>query len=281
MSKGTSRTRYGRLPVRRGPSARSGQITPATNYQLGGTTVPWVQETVGATTALGYSMPRAFDSQSFNLSYSFARVGGSFRSRRALDPYGTPSIPARGMLGTHAPRLGLLERPELPLERRQRERLQRRRDARRRRPRARERLRPATPRRSTSRRTSRCRGSSTTCSRSTRGAARAAAIAAGSGPFYVGGFIDLPVVNVVQNVLIQGGVALRGYPVVAEVGQLLRALQRRVPLPDPERRPRAVDAAHLPQPDHAARRSSTTAARSTTRHAPSSRRASAASSGST
>jgi hypothetical protein len=40
----------------------------------------------------------------------------------------------------------------------------------------------------------------------------------GRGPFYIGGFIDLPVVNVVQNSLIQGGIQLRGYPVVAEVG---------------------------------------------------------------
>ncbi|MGH7270726.1 MAG: hypothetical protein ACREJ3_09875, partial [Polyangiaceae bacterium] len=40
----------------------------------------------------------------------------------------------------------------------------------------------------------------------------------GNGPFYVGGFIDLPVVDVVRNQLIQGGIQLRGYPVVAEVG---------------------------------------------------------------
>ncbi len=40
----------------------------------------------------------------------------------------------------------------------------------------------------------------------------------GRGPFYIGGFIDLPLVDVVQNTLIQGGIALRGYPVVAEQG---------------------------------------------------------------
>ncbi|HEX4447832.1 MAG TPA: BamA/TamA family outer membrane protein, partial [Polyangiaceae bacterium] len=43
----------------------------------------------------------------------------------------------------------------------------------------------------------------------------------GRGPFYVGGFIDLPVVNVVRNSLIQGGVELRGYPVVAEAGNYM------------------------------------------------------------
>jgi outer membrane protein assembly factor BamA len=40
----------------------------------------------------------------------------------------------------------------------------------------------------------------------------------GRGPFFVGGFIDLPVVDVVRNTLIQGGIQLRGYPVVSEVG---------------------------------------------------------------
>jgi hypothetical protein len=34
----------------------------------------------------------------------------------------------------------------------------------------------------------------------------------------VGGFIDLPLVDVVRNSLIQGGVALRGYPSVIEAG---------------------------------------------------------------
>ena len=40
----------------------------------------------------------------------------------------------------------------------------------------------------------------------------------GNGAFYVGGFQDIPLVSTIQNSLVQGGVALRGYPVVAEVG---------------------------------------------------------------
>jgi outer membrane protein assembly factor BamA len=35
----------------------------------------------------------------------------------------------------------------------------------------------------------------------------------------VGGFVDFPVINIVQNSLVQGGIVLRGYPVVAETGQ--------------------------------------------------------------
>jgi WD40-like Beta Propeller Repeat len=40
----------------------------------------------------------------------------------------------------------------------------------------------------------------------------------GRGAFYVGSFVDLPVVDTIQNTLIQGGITLRGYPPVAESG---------------------------------------------------------------
>jgi outer membrane protein assembly factor BamA len=40
----------------------------------------------------------------------------------------------------------------------------------------------------------------------------------GAGLFYVGGFTDLPFVDTVRNQLIQGGIVLRGYPVVALAG---------------------------------------------------------------
>jgi outer membrane protein assembly factor BamA len=41
----------------------------------------------------------------------------------------------------------------------------------------------------------------------------------GRGTFYVGGFVDEPVIDTVRSSLIQGGIVLRGYPVVAEVGR--------------------------------------------------------------
>jgi hypothetical protein len=208
---------YGRLPVDMSASVFR-QISPATNYQLGSNTVPWIQETVGATTALGYSMPRAFDSQSFNMSYSFARVGGQLPLPAAdLSPYNTPNIPARSTLGTlHlgwsysnsegylwsvGPENGFSAGATLDLSD------------------------PAL-------------ASDSTGYAATFGLAayfkmpwfrhhvlalHAAGGSAGDnrggrGPFYVGGFIDLPIVNVVRNSLIQGGVELRGYPVVAEAG---------------------------------------------------------------
>jgi hypothetical protein len=43
--------------------------------------------------------------------------------------------------------------------------------------------------------------------------------AGGRGPFYVGGFQDIPLVSTIQNSLVQGGIVLRGYPVVAEIGR--------------------------------------------------------------
>jgi hypothetical protein len=41
----------------------------------------------------------------------------------------------------------------------------------------------------------------------------------GRGAFYVGSFVDLPLVDTVRNVLIQGGITLRGYPPVIVAGR--------------------------------------------------------------
>ncbi|HEY5146120.1 MAG TPA: hypothetical protein VII82_05110 [Polyangiaceae bacterium] len=208
---------YGRLPVDMSISAFR-TITPQSNYQLGGTTIPWVAETVGATTALSYSMPRAFDSQSFSLSYSFARVGGTLPlPASSLDPYDTPTIPGRTSLGTMhlgwaysnaqsflwgvGNESGFSVGTSLDLSD------------------------PALASDST--------GYAATIGFSTYFAmpwfqhhALALHVSGGAsgnnrggrGPFYVGGFVDLPVVDVVRNSLIQGGIVLRGYPVVAEFG---------------------------------------------------------------
>jgi outer membrane protein assembly factor BamA len=209
---------YGRLPVDLGISVFR-QITPATTYQFGSNNLQWIQESVGATTALGYSMPRAFDSQNFNLSYSFARVGGQLPPVPAavLNPYNTPSIPSRSTLGSvHfgwsysnadsylwsvGPENGIAVGATLDLSD------------------------PALASDSS--------GYAATIGFGTyfkmpwlrhhalalhASGGFAADNRGGRGPFYVGGFIDLPVVDTVRNTLIQGGVELRGYPVVAEAG---------------------------------------------------------------
>jgi hypothetical protein len=208
---------YGRLPFDVGLSVfRS--IAPETNYSLGNNTVQWIQETLGATTEIAYSMPRAFDSQSFDLSYSVARQGGELPLPVSqLNPYDTPSIPSRATLGTvhlgwsYSNAQGYLfsvgnehgyslsasfDVADKALA-------------------------------------SDFTGYAATFNFSTyylmpwlrhhalalhAGGGMSGGNRGGRGPYYIGGFIDLPVMNVVQNYLIQGGIALRGYPVVAEVG---------------------------------------------------------------
>jgi hypothetical protein len=208
---------YGRLPFDVSISAFR-QIAPQTNYSIGNDTIPWVQETVGVSTGLLYSMPRAFDSQSFSLSYSFSRTAGELPLPAAdINPYNTPNIPTRGTLGalhlgwsysnaqgylwSVGNETGFTVGANLDLSD------------------------PALASDSTGYAASfgfatylkmpwlqhhvlalHAEGGA---SGNNRG---------GRGPFYVGGFIDLPVVNVVRNSLIQGGVELRGYPVVAEAG---------------------------------------------------------------
>jgi outer membrane protein assembly factor BamA len=41
----------------------------------------------------------------------------------------------------------------------------------------------------------------------------------GRGAFFVGSYVDLPLVDTIRNVLIQGGITLRGYPTVFEAGR--------------------------------------------------------------
>ena len=91
---------YNRLPFDFGFSAYR-VVSPGGGYQLGRNSIPWNVETTGATAALGFALPRAFDSQSFSLSYSLARYAGELPLPVAqLNPYDTPSIPFRGLLGT-------------------------------------------------------------------------------------------------------------------------------------------------------------------------------------
>jgi hypothetical protein len=214
---GTLAYTYSRLPFDVGASVFR-QIAPNTNYQLGSNTVPWVEETAGATTSISYSMPRAFDSQSFNLSYSIARYAGQLPLPSAdISPYNTPSIPSLGTLGSLHLGWGYsnaqsylwsvgaesgisigasvdISDPALASD---------------------------------------YSGYAATLAFATYltmpwlqhhalglhvSGGAAGDNRGGRGPFYVGGFIDLPVIDVVRNSLIQGGVVMRGYPVVAESG---------------------------------------------------------------
>ncbi|MDP8999350.1 MAG: BamA/TamA family outer membrane protein, partial [Myxococcota bacterium] len=90
---------YARLPFDFGMSAYRA-IVPGGGYALGSNRIPWIEEATGIASGISYRMPRAFDSQSFDLSYSAARVAGNLPLPAAqLNPYDTPANPIRGMIG--------------------------------------------------------------------------------------------------------------------------------------------------------------------------------------
>jgi hypothetical protein len=207
---------YSRLPFDAGVSVFR-QITPST-FQVGGNTLPWVEETVGVSSSVAYSIPRAFDSQAFSLSYSVARVAGRIAIPvSSLNPYDTPAYPTVGLLGAlhlgwaYSNAAGFLWSVgnEQGF------------DA------------SATLDVSDPTLASDFSGYAATVNFATylrmpwlqhhvlalhAGGGASGGNAGGDGPFYVGGFVDEPLVSTVQNTLIQGGIVLRGYPVVAEVG---------------------------------------------------------------
>jgi Tol biopolymer transport system component len=209
---------YGRLPFDVGLSV-SRQIAPQTNYQLGPNTIPYVQETTYASSSISYTRPTAFDVNAFNLSYSIGRSGGSLPLPAGqLNPYDTPNRPTFGTIGTIHVGWGYSNAASylwsvgnesgvdvgLTLDVADRALA------------------------------SDSSGYAATFNLATYlsmpwlrhhvlalhgGGGTSGGNAAGKGPYYIGGFIDLPLVNVVRNVLIQGGIELRGYPVVGESGQ--------------------------------------------------------------
>jgi hypothetical protein len=188
-------------------------------YSAGGGNVPWIMEQAGASTGISYQMPRPYDYQLFALSYSITRYAGELPlPASALNPYDEPSIPTRGMLGSlhlgwgysnaqgylwsvgneHGFSTGVSFDVADPML------------------------------------ASDFVGYAASADITTyllMPWARHHALAlhlggglgggnlGGRGPFYVGGFLDLPVVDTVRNRLVQGGIQLRGYPVAYEIGQ--------------------------------------------------------------
>lgn len=209
---------YSRLPFDVGVSAYR-QISPQVNYQLGGTTVPWIQQVLGASTSVGFSLPRAFDSQSFSLGYSVTQVSGELPLPASLvNPYNTPGVPTRGMLTSlhlgwsYSNAAGFL----WSVSNEQGFDVSASLDV----------SDPAIG--------SDFSGYAAQLNFATylampwlrhhvlalhAGGGVSGGNMGGDGPFYVGGFLDLPLVSVIENSLIQGGVQLRGYPVAYQVGQ--------------------------------------------------------------
>jgi Tol biopolymer transport system component len=212
---------YGRLPVDVGFYVYR-TVAPRGGYQLGTNYKPaWLQEAIGASTGLSYSIPgvNGFDGQSMDLNYSVQRLGGDLPAPiTRYDPYETPSIPQRGFLAdlhlgwgySNTQRFLWSIGPEKGFS------LGANFDF----------TNPAIA--------SEYTGFAAKVDFSTYllmpwlrhhslglhgSAGTSDGNFPGRGPYYVGGFVDLPLYDTVRNILIQGGIVLRGYPTVALTGR--------------------------------------------------------------
>ncbi|HWL88952.1 MAG TPA: hypothetical protein VNO21_24275 [Polyangiaceae bacterium] len=213
---------YGGLPVDLTMGA-SRTITPQGGYQLGPNYKPnWIQEAATFYSAITYNLPNesGLDGQSFALSYAVTRLSGDLPTPAdRLDPYDTPVIPggrgmltslhlgwgysnAQGFLYSIGAEKGFSLGANFDI------------------------TNPAFA--------SDYTGFAATLDFRTyhrmpwlkhhalalhAGLGTGAGNFPGHGPFYVGGFVDLPLYDIVRNTLIQGGIALRGYPPVITVGR--------------------------------------------------------------
>lgn len=62
--------------------------------------LPWVQESVGLETSAGLALPSTFSSHSFRLAAGFVRVAGEAARGTSFDPFNRPLTPFRGQLAT-------------------------------------------------------------------------------------------------------------------------------------------------------------------------------------
>ncbi|MEA2753674.1 MAG: hypothetical protein QOI41_7817 [Myxococcales bacterium] len=210
---------YSRLPFDVGVGVfRS--ITPRGGYQLGtGFRPTVVQETAGFASSIVYSTPTASSTSTYVITHSVARVAADIPVPiDKLDPYETPSFPPRGL--TSSLHLGYSYSN------------------------AERYLWSVGPERGFSLGLSFdftdphlgsdfagwvTNGDFTTYYLMPwlqhhsvalhAGAGTSGGVFPGRGAFFVGSFVDLPIVDTVRNILIQGGVTLRGYPSVIVAGR--------------------------------------------------------------
>jgi hypothetical protein len=209
---------YAALPVDFSISAfRS--IAPRAGYALGQYKPTVVQETAGLSSSLSYSQPKAFDSRSVSVSHVVSRVGAQLPMPiDKLDPYETPAIPPRGLTSSLAFRYVFTNAERY--------------------------LWSVGPERGITMSFgfdwtdpalgSDFSGFSVNGDFFTyykmpwlrhhslalhAGGGTSGGAFPGRGAFFVGGFTDLPIVDVLRDQLIQGGITLRGYAPVAVAGR--------------------------------------------------------------
>ncbi|MCU0690915.1 MAG: hypothetical protein MUF54_05885 [Polyangiaceae bacterium] len=90
---------YDRLPFRYVSSLFS-SLAPRRGYRVNDQELVWLERSLGWSNSFVYGQPRAFDSQTYALTYSIARVDGDLPVGDALDPYAeATSDPLRGNIG--------------------------------------------------------------------------------------------------------------------------------------------------------------------------------------
>jgi hypothetical protein len=91
---------YGGLPVDFS-AGLSRSLAPRAGYQIGQYKPTIVQETAGVSTSLSYSEPTAYDSRGYVVTHALNRVAANFpMPADKIDPYETPVFPARGLAST-------------------------------------------------------------------------------------------------------------------------------------------------------------------------------------
>lgn len=239
---------YGRLPF--DMSARVYRSVAPGTLQLGQKTKSqYATEAIGAQATLGYAVFSAFDAHSFTASYSISRIGTQLPTiANKLDPYETPQLPASGQaagvlhlawgysnavrpLWSVGPEKGFSTSASFEI---------------------------TDPVLASDYRGVRASANFTTYfampwgrwSKWLRhhsvavhaGGGAAGGTLPGAGPFYVGGFVDVGLVDEVKNLLTQGAFVLRGYPVVSQTGAYygLFNLEYRFPIVNIDRGPSTV-----------------------------------------
>jgi hypothetical protein len=209
---------YGRLPFDFGIGI-SRTIAPRGGYQLGQYKPVVVQETTSFASSVIYYRNRAFDTQTVAVTHALSRVGANYPMPiDKIDPYETPALPPRGLASTihlgwnfsNAERYlwgvgaerGMTAGIDFDL-------------------------------------TDPLIGSEFAGFASSAnlwlyylmpwlkhhslalhgGGGTSGGQFPGRGAFFVGGFVDLPLVDTIRNLLIQGGITLRGYAPVVQAGR--------------------------------------------------------------
>ena len=196
-------------------------IAPRAGYSIGNSFAPTiVQESTGVASTLSYTRSTAYDARTYTISQSYSRVGLSFPTTpiAKYDPYETPTIPTGGMASTLHLGYSYTNAEQF--------------------------LWSVGAERGISLSfafdwTDPIIGSDYTGFSTNgdftwyllmpwlqhhslalhAGGGTSGGSFPGKGAFYIGSFVDLPVIDTIRNVEIQGGITLRGYQPLAESGR--------------------------------------------------------------